>query len=79
MRKYNLDYNNEILDEHSYNIPVVFPSNLNEFAENVVAYIAGFVVRSVKKQINCLVCNEALEDNLNNDNSLKLLLRKQRG
>lgn len=45
--------------EHDYSkIPDVI--QLSRYVENVVTYIAGYVVRSVEKEIHCDVCKSAL-------------------
>lgn len=37
------------------------PSRLTEFAETVIEYIAGFVVRKIKKMLYCQICVDSLE------------------
>ena len=43
--------------------------SLSLFVENVVVYIAGFVVRNLLKRLHCSVCKAALFNSLNTDTS----------
>jgi len=66
--------------DHDY-----LPNNesLSLFAENVVVYVAGYVVRAVKSKLSCpicrraLTCNENLEDTYRSD--FGLIHKKDRG
>lgn len=48
----------------------------SRFLDDVVGYIAGFVVYKIKKSILCILCAEALETN---ESSSALIIRKNRG
>lgn len=75
--KYNMDITASITD-HDYDMPGFL--SLTEFAENVVTYMSGFVVRSVKRKIKCLECLQELEEQEHvADRSLNLLKTKNRG
>lgn len=50
--------------------------NLTIYTEDVVAYIAGFVVKGLKRTIGCLKCLNLLDAN---DSPSQLLLRKKYG
>lgn len=39
---------------------LLLPVHLNEFSENVVTYIAGYVIKMVDISIKCAICREAL-------------------
>jgi len=53
------DFANIVFTDHDY----LKQNNwcLNEYAENVITYISGYVAKIVSKKINCFFCN-----NLNN-------------
>lgn len=56
---YDLKLREPLQDDHDYyDIPNII--NLSDYIENVVAYIAGFVVRMVQKIIKCNICCAAL-------------------
>lgn len=69
------------IDDLEDKIDLLLPANLNEFSNNVVAYIAGFVAKIVQKKIKCSLCCEALlsleVDEYNNH--LQLINKKCRG
>lgn len=54
---------------------------MNEFTENVISYISGFVIKVIQKQIRCSACIEALRFSEVDeaDRTLKLISRKTRG
>lgn len=60
-------------------IDLFMPTNLNEFSNNVVSYIAGFVVKKMEKIIKCEICAEALTSEDASSNSTQLLRIKSRG
>lgn len=62
-------------------IKIFLPACLDEFAENVIAYIAGFVIRMVERKVRCSLCREALRFGEADecDTTLKLIVRKSRG
>lgn len=55
------------------------PQLLTEYAENVISYIGGFVVRQLKKQIICENCVMALECINDKYNYVLILLRDKGG
>ena len=60
MKKYDLLERQPIQEDHDYaDVPNVATTSANKSA--VLHYIAGYVVRMVKKRITCPVCVEALE------------------
>lgn len=62
--------------DHDY----VFSPNLSDFSEMIVVYIAGFVVRKLKKNILCELCCKALENNsAEHSVGANLILTKDRG
>jgi len=65
-----IDLNANVLNDHDYisAIPV-----LSTFVEDVTNYIAGFVVKQIKKRISCTICEKQLETN---DSTNLLLLKK---
>lgn len=62
------------------NIPIVH-TTITNYSKNVVAYIAGFVVRNLKKSLTCFTClnNIEMEEGVIYDNNFMLIRRKQRG
>lgn len=68
-----IDLNANVLQDHDYisAIPV-----LSTFVEDITNYIAGFVVKQIKKRISCATCEKQLETN---DSTNLLLLKKNRG
>lgn len=65
---------NFILD-HDY-ISTASITSLTPFIEDVTEYIAGFVVKQIKRKISCAICTQHLEAN---DTLNLLLLKKDRG
>ena len=66
--------------EHDY-LPSI--TSLSLFVENVVVYIAGYVVRSLNSKLSCDTCREALQceclfDDVSRDD-FQLLVQKNRG
>lgn len=62
------------LQDHDY----IFNSrNLTEYTENVVEYIAGFIVRHLNKKLNCEICLSALQGS--NISACSLTQFKNRG
>lgn len=78
VRKYNLDIPDEIEVEDQI---IAFLPDLSEISENVVAYIAGFVVKKIKKIIFCNECQIILEESRASldDTYFNLLKQKNRG
>lgn len=80
VKKYNLDIpeSMEIGDEE---MTIDFIPNISVLSENVVAYIAGFVVKKLKKDILCSTCSSFLEQEYSSvdDTYFKLLNQKNRG
>ena len=59
-RKYDLDDRQPIQSEHDYcDVPNVI--SLSQFQESAVSYIAGYVVRMVRRTTTCEKCSKALE------------------
>lgn len=59
---------------------ILLPLSLSEYSDNVLSYISGFVVKSIKKRISCLKCIAELETCYDEqDSSLALIKRKSRG
>ena len=56
---------------------------MSKFVDNVVVYIAGFVVRSLNFKLFCDICIEALQSECMHDdvyrNNFNLLVQKDRG
>lgn len=72
----------KVVEEIKTKINIFLPIQLNEFSENVISYISGFVVKVVQKEIKCSTCIEALrfsEDIDESDTTLKLISRKSNG
>lgn len=62
------------------NIQLHLPKDLSVLQENTVAYICGFIVRSLLKTVSCTECAEALTQDFDEcDSSLNLINRKTRG
>ncbi|CAG4987354.1 unnamed protein product [Colias eurytheme] len=51
------------------------PSRLTEFAETIIEYIAGFVVRKIKKVLYCQICLDSLEK-CSGNNTLTIIKNK---
>lgn len=67
-----------ILDEMQLSLPL----ELNEYTENVISYISGYVIRMIQRQLHCPICLASLyayHEDSKDDNSLKLINRKSRG
>ena len=73
LRRYDVQQQDETDDDffdHDY-LPSI--DSLSLFVENVVVYVAGYVVRAVKSKLSCpscqraLTCNEKLEDTCRSD------------
>lgn len=81
IKKYGLDVGNVEIGEHDYAIPNL--PDLSLLTENVVGYIAGFVLRMLKRHTKCVVCIFALHDVASSsstiDSALLLLEHKNRG
>lgn len=59
--------------------PLFFSScQISEYSENVVVYIAGFVVKQISKKMLCDKCEESLYGD-NSGSNLTFLLRKNNG
>jgi hypothetical protein len=56
---------NTTIGDHDYSDN--FSPNLSMYAENVVEYIAGFVVRKLKKTLKCTACVQALLSQFSTD------------
>ena len=67
-----------IRDSHDYSdIPDL--AHLSMYVENVVLYIAGFVVKRVLAKISCVQCMSAVTVDTLDDAASSLLTRKNRG
>lgn len=62
IKKYSIDINDMTIDTEEFHGVIKFLPTLSNLTENVVAYIAGFVVKSIKKLIKCQVCTAILEE-----------------
>lgn len=61
-------------------IDIILPTNFDEFTENIIAYIAGFVVKSLKRKVSCETCLNALCSSKDEQNTyFNLISRKSRG
>lgn len=70
-----------IIETEEFQGILKFLPTLSNFTENVVAYIAGFVVKNIKKIIKCNVCLSVMEEERQASVDLdyfKLLHRKDR-
>lgn len=70
------------VEEIEEDVKLSLPIHFNEYSENVITYISGFVIRKIQKRIKCPKCIEALhfsEDIDYMENSLKLINRKSKG
>ena len=68
-----------VLSEHDYSITPDF-IQLSRYVENVVGYIAGYVVKMIAKEIRCETCLSALlADDDDNAKNYALLNLKNRG
>ncbi|KAG5861405.1 hypothetical protein JTB14_021354 [Gonioctena quinquepunctata] len=56
----NTDKQDRQLVELESTLDLFLPSFLNEYSENVVAYISGFVVRKLESRLKCFTCIRAL-------------------
>lgn len=81
--KKNVDDQSELLDLLcAANTETIETENIlsvyqhSKFLDDVVGYIAGFVVYKIKKSILCILCGEALESN---ESRSALITRKNRG
>ena len=70
--------NMHIDQDHDY-LPNTYAS-MSKFVDNVVVYIAGFVVRSLNFKLFCDICIEALQSECMHDdvyrNNFNLLVQK---
>ena len=77
-RRYDLELRLPMQNDHDYGDVPNFGS-LSEYKKAVITYIAGYVVRMVKKKILCPRCQVALTDELPTDTiGSKFLLLKNR-
>lgn len=78
IKKYNLDVPDLIQLEEEI---ISFVQDISLISENVVTYIAGFVVKKLKKNTLCITCKFSLEQNYASvdDTNFKLLNQKNRG
>ncbi|KAG5862941.1 hypothetical protein JTB14_008034 [Gonioctena quinquepunctata] len=82
IKKYDIDYNDLVLEDERFVFEINVLPSLSLITENVVTHISGFVVKSVRKLINCTVCLDSLAESdytSINSNIFKLLHRKDRG
>ncbi|XP_037295086.1 uncharacterized protein LOC115456290 isoform X1 [Manduca sexta] len=71
----NVDTENVVLPpDHDY---LADPTRLTEFAEKVIVYIAGFIIKSLENQIKCEQCLESLYNTEKIVNSLQF--KKDKG
>jgi hypothetical protein len=81
IKKYGLDVRDLEIGEHDYAIPQL--PELSLLTQNVVGYIAGFVVRMIKRHIKCDECVIALHSVASSsstmDDALLLFEQKDRG
>ena len=76
-RKYDLLERQPLQAEHDYaDMPNIAPTSQYKLA--VINYIAGYVVRMVKKRIACLICQSALAA-ATGDTIHTIILQKDRG
>lgn len=71
----NCNVTADIIEDHGY-----FPDirRITEFSSRIIVYIAGFVVRHLKKSLYCEECVHALtSDDKNNDNSILIQLKSR--
>lgn len=82
IKKYNIDVNDMVIEDEEFYYVISYLPLLTNLTENVVAYITGFVVKSVKKIIKCRMCLSVIEDfeshSVDSEN-FKLINRKDRG
>lgn len=78
IKKYNLDVPDSLIIEEDV---ISFIPDISLLSKNVVAYIAGFVIKKLKKNIFCATCQTSLEQNYMSvdDMYFKLLNQKNRG
>ncbi|XP_044745208.1 uncharacterized protein LOC123307070 [Coccinella septempunctata] len=62
IKKYNIDYNELVIEDDEFIYIVDILPSLSLLNENVVVHIAGYVVRSIYKQIKCTECLDSLEE-----------------
>lgn len=60
-------------------IDLFLPVHLDEYQENVVMYIAGFVAKKIEKELKCIDCIESVTRSYDEDKSLQFLNFKNRG
>ncbi|XP_044760863.1 uncharacterized protein LOC123318311 [Coccinella septempunctata] len=82
IEKYGIDYNELVIEDDEFMYIVDILPSLSLLNENVVVHIAGYVVRSIYKQIKCTECLDSLEEShykSNDRQQFMLLHRKDRG
>ncbi|KAG8176821.1 hypothetical protein JTE90_003449 [Oedothorax gibbosus] len=78
VKKYDLHERGPVESEHDF---CDFPNsqNLGELSQNIVNYIAGYVVKMAERELACEECIAALQGDPSSSNCLDLLMRKTRG
>lgn len=61
IKKYSIDINDLISNTEDFHGIIKFIPSVSDLSENPVAYVAGFVVKSLKKIVRCEICNSVLE------------------
>lgn len=62
-KKYDLADREPVHSDHDYT-DMQNVVNISIYKEQVIGYIAGYVVRAIKKKLNCPQCDEALTGNI---------------
>ncbi|KAG5863364.1 hypothetical protein JTB14_037861 [Gonioctena quinquepunctata] len=62
IKKYDIDYNDLVLEDERFVFEINVLPSLSLITENVVTHISGFVVKSVRKLLNCTVCLDSLAE-----------------
>lgn len=64
-----------VVEDHNYCVNAY--RHQSQYSEDVIGYVAGFVVRKLKKKLKCVDCISAID--MKTRCASKLLLRKNRG
>lgn len=76
MKKYDIQIVEDTIHDHDYVMPINIP--LTDLIHNVVAYIAGYVIKMTERIIKCPICIETLRNHGDSAiPNLALLFRKK--
>lgn len=80
VRKHNIHYHQyiESMQDHNYDV-LSKEISLTDYSENVVSYIAGYVIRMMKKTVHCEECLSLLIEENPNQPNYYLIKRRNLG